>query len=287
MVVISIVAIHLTTPTPASPMNLMVPTYNTVSYMANELPMFVAASEFDRPRGIFTPRDRRFLADELDEELSGNEKRQKRYQIRRRLLHALQDLRYLGVMETSDLGQIVEKTQGAEGNEDTSPETARFKLAMNEFLAFLREVYDPITFRDMVMEQIEIQDKLEHYEEKGEYSEIELTLIIEQTETYSIEELKEKKQSQTVSPPGVDEVLSLADEMPPFESGLRYEPEYPALMDTAIEMMESEGGVTRETLSRLLVSREGVSGEVADQAIDDALFSGECYEDKSGKLVTI
>lgn len=66
---------------------------SSVSVMTNN--RGISPLEYDRVRGILNKHARQFLAGELDEELMHNQIRQKRYRLRQRVFHALQDLVYL------------------------------------------------------------------------------------------------------------------------------------------------------------------------------------------------
>lgn len=70
--------------------------------------------EFDwieRDRGILTKRDRRFLKGELDEELTDNQKYQKRYQIRKRIRNSMFDFHILySALSPRDINMLWEET---------------------------------------------------------------------------------------------------------------------------------------------------------------------------------
>jgi len=241
----------------------------------------------DRPRGILTPRDRRFLAGTLDEELSNNSERQKRYQLRERFFHALQDLRYLGLMETRDLGQIAESAQldkDNDGPKRVPPEQERILHSAREFLSFLRETYGPEMFYRLIEDELEIQAKLDHYEETGDYGEFNVELSVTQTDTIPIKDLLEMPIGQRPPEPGVSQVVQLHLSQTPGYDGVTessYEPEHPELMETvtdAIEEHDSGTGADQEQVIETVMERHDVGEDTVKEAIKDALFSGFTYK---------
>lgn len=60
----------------------------------------------DRPTGIFTERQRKWLLGQLDEELTPNNERQISYRVRRRVRHALIDFTLLQWLDSTHVNQI-------------------------------------------------------------------------------------------------------------------------------------------------------------------------------------
>lgn len=190
--------------------------------MANDL------LDFDRDRGILTPRDRRFLAGKLDGELTDNEQRQKRYRLRQRMFHALQDLVYMEYMSTRDIGQVADLTKEAmrppvdevpsDGQEEMR-KRARLATGLKALMGFYREVMTPEVFRRYVELELETRAALDHYEDAGTFGMFEATIDVDQVGEMEIGKLvdwverqKERGEIDVVNEyPGWVEVLHLAD----------------------------------------------------------------------------
>lgn len=74
--------------------------------MHNEISDETVPEPIDRPTGIFTERQRKWLLGQLDDEISPNTERQIRYRVRRRLRHALIDFSLLQWLESGDINQV-------------------------------------------------------------------------------------------------------------------------------------------------------------------------------------
>lgn len=66
----------------------------------------------DRPTGIFTERQRKWLLGQLDGEYSPNDERAMSYRVRQRLRHALIDFSLLQWLESDDINQIFQGVHG-------------------------------------------------------------------------------------------------------------------------------------------------------------------------------
>lgn len=266
--------------------------------MDNAIGPFVKESDFDRPRGIFTPRDRRFLGKVLEEDLEKNAERQKRYQLRERIFHALQDLRYLDKFRTRDLAQVAEKAGLNNNTDEMTSEQQRVLQSTWEILGLLREIHGPDPFEEMLAREIETQAKLDHYEQTGEYGEYDVEINIEQTGSMSMNELAEHVKSEFLPSPGASEVLHLHQESNDFDemnfsggSSSSYEPEDPELMSQVLEIMEELAEDRKradwDRVVETAVERFDSDEEAVKTAIQDALFSGKCYEPEGGILKPI
>ncbi len=260
----------------------------TVIYMANNI------EDFDRPRGIFTPRDRRFLAGELEEGLTPNAERQKRYKLRQRVLHALQDLGYLRMMETRDLAQLTD-IAGHEAEQGvTDIEQYRVWTGITEFLDFVREAYEPELFTELVRRELEIRAKLDHYEETGEYGDFDVEITVTRTDSTPIEELLNTPRANPPNEsatPGMWEVLSLHDEREGIEREWReYTPTEPELAEHAFDVigtLDGGDGAPREQVVSTLVDEHGATAAQAEDSIEDLFLLGRGYAPEDGRLKVI
>jgi hypothetical protein len=169
-------------------------------------------AEPDRESGFLSPRQRRFLLGELDGELSDNATRQKRYKLRKRFLHAIQDLAYLQLLSTDDLGQMVEQldTEVTLGSFDPDELTdlLRIEVATDQLLGFYREAYATGRFEEKLADQAELAAALDHYEETGRFGVFEASVDVDLVEEVSIEELADDPDEHLGSA-GALEVLDL------------------------------------------------------------------------------
>lgn len=168
--------------------------------MANTPPMF--SPDYDRERGIFTKRDRRFLAGELDEELTDNQRRQKRYRLRQRLYHAIQDLAYLQYFDTEDIGLLAGEISHVLGEKKyelppnaTPPEadievSERLRSGTEELVAFWREIYGEDVLRHLLSKSIHVDRVLEHHKETGRFALIDVDVDVETYGDISTEKLR-------------------------------------------------------------------------------------------------
>lgn len=100
----------------------------------------------DRERGILTKRDRRFLRGDLDEDLSDNDRYQKRYQIRQRVRNAMFDFHilYRG-LSSRDIGMLWKETDAwihraqanrQKGETESNPEIPLLGHCWRDLVAF-------------------------------------------------------------------------------------------------------------------------------------------------------
>lgn len=267
-------------------------------------------ADFDRQRGIFTSRDRRFLADELNDELDANEIRQKRYRLRQRMVHAIQDLSYLKRMDTRDLGQVIQEMQDDVGYLDetgewqgpTDPEsgrkTRRILDAIEEMMAFFREFQGTENFRWMVEEELTTAAALDYYEQTGAYGRFEVSINIERKDEFDIDELVEDLSEErsrelrgfTTEYPGLWDVLDFhfEDQHPLDVLHTPPDPENPELvrvvLDTLDELTSDGEPADRNRTERVVAEEAAITRSEAKDAIEDTLTSGLCYPPKEGKL---
>lgn len=259
--------------------------------------------DFDRERGIFTPRDRRFLAGELDDELTPNEKRQKRFRLRRRVFHAIQDLAYLGVMDTDDLFRVADDIEESitpqvdPTEEQIDPERfrriERITTAAEETLALFYHIHVSNFFGELIKRQMAIQATLDYYDETGRYGVFEPILDVELKEDMSIQELREmplEELNQLGEYYGWREVLSSHGGPQPSWKH-EPEPENPELVATVTDVIEdlaeTETGATRDAVAREVAERAEISQREATEGIQDALLSGRCYETEDGEVKAV
>jgi hypothetical protein len=264
--------------------------------MANESPKI--RDDYDRQRGIFTPRDRRFLAGLLDDELSDNDKRQKRYRLRQRMVHALQDLAYLSVMDTQDVGQVAEAFTLDMGLPEyiRSEEKAAVRRqtlmrhAAETLIEFIRELYGLETIEHILQRQVATAKALDFYHETGQYAKFEVSVEVTQGEPMEIGRLAsyaaDRKQVYEEGLYGAAEILDLEGvELP------RYQPEHPNLWPRVKEIADELAGDDEtaeiENVLATVSTREGVSREVAKEAYLDMLFMGDAYEPTADTVKTI
>lgn len=255
----------------------------------------------DRDRGILTPRDRRFLLGDLDDELDDNAKRQKRHRLRKRMFHAIQDLAYLRLMSTRDVGQVGDRLlenytpeRVAEGDPDPIDLEAQRRMerlgdASDELIALIRELFHPNFFRFLVSEQLATRAALDHYDAKGEFGcyDVEITTTLK--DRVSIEELASDPDSvgreypgwfQVLDRHGVEEV-DMGYDSPPVE--------HPDLVDDAVEIMKSlddgeAGGVAVSAVVERLCEDTDLTPDEAQGILREALMDGQCYEPAEGYI---
>jgi hypothetical protein len=279
-------------------LNFITTGFEHVSYMANEPKI---RDEYDRDRGIFTPRDRRFLAGLLEDELSDNEKRQKRYRLRKRMTHALQDLAYLRVLSTEDMGQLAEQFGHGVGADQASAETRdqlhdrfrRFGDGAFEVALFAGELMGDVIFYEQLEGLVANKAAVDHYEETGEFGVFEAEFTVDAVEEISIDELEElvdnanDRSELDELPPGAIQVLGLSG--PPFDpDGAPRHPELIEVVKTTVDALteESDTANRREVVERVADSAD-VSLKTAREAYADAYFAGECYEPYPEKVAPV
>lgn len=256
--------------------------------------------EPERDRGIFTPRDRQFLLGNLDEELSENARRQKRYRLRKRVYQAIQDLAYLNRFEVDDLGQLVDDlledmSVDEAGRAEAPRAVARVTRGTTSIVEFYRELFNEEVFQHMITSQLEVAAALDHYEETGRYGRYEASLDVELIEEMSVEELRRQMRQEEAAgvPPGFPggrRVLDLHEwkgSPPELLSSEDLSDEAEVILTVADDLAdESEappsGDVVDETARRC-----GISDEEARSALVEALKAGRCYRTEDGRLKTI
>jgi len=241
----------------------------TVSYMTNESSENGSSSppgtfEFDRERGIFTPRDRRFLAGALDDELSDEAKRQKRYRLRRRVLNALQDLHYLGAMDFKDTNAIGHELHDEEDME------SRFNSAVYELMNYFYDLYGDEGFLDLLEFALEWQRKTEHYARTSRYIEVDVDIQITAGETISLGELAERSHDRELTP--IEKIIL-------GESGghENYQPRHPELIPDIERCVYDKAGslgADWDEVCDLLVERTEATWAEANEALEDYLLLG-------------
>lgn len=293
-----------------------------VSHMANEETTFREGAafpdEYGRERGIFTERDRRFLAGELEEELTDNQRRQKRYRLRKRLYHAIQDLAYLEYFDTEDLGLLAGQMSHASGEDKyqlppgaNRPEpdfdvADRMSSGTELLISFWREVYGGDDLRLLLSHSIHVDRALEHYQETGRYPLLNVSVDVEEYGDMSIQELRDivwgrvpmrefpADTHELLRPSGF--VLDLAGPdrgaAPPepgdfTENG--YVPKHPGLADAFREIVDSHHADREQPEIYDVVERvaesENVGFETAHEAFRD-LIAGRGYAISDGKIIS-
>lgn len=276
-----------------------------VSCMANKPALF--APDYDRERGIFTERDRRFLAGELDEELTDNQRRQKRYRLRRRLYNAIQDLAYLQHFDTEDIGLLAGEMSHVlgEGKYELPPGTTppepdvevseRLRAGTQELVAFWREIYGEDVLRYLLSESIHVDRVLEHYQETGRFALVDVNVDVETHGDISIEKLQRivwgreplenlPTDDRAVLAPSA-EVVEFAGEAGPTPPGERtddgYIAKHPDLADTVAEVIDSyfedlypDQAPQIYDVVEQVAEQENVGFEMAHEAFVDLISRG-------------
>jgi hypothetical protein len=267
-----------------------------VSYMANdnEKDPFAPMDDVDRERGIYTPRDRRFLLGQLDDELDANEQRVKRHRLRHRTAHAVQDLAYLGYMDTADLVQIYQQFGNDTGDVEnmTLDEERRQRLiqqATDNMVGFIHELLGTDRLEQLIERDIGQKVALDHYEETGEVGVFDVSIEVELTESISIDELVARMHDEHgrttgyTLPPGAGAVLDVAG----FERP-SYEPQT-NLLETMVQLVDELGEGDTAAKSDVLdelVDREGVDRDTAEEVYEDLLMTGRAYEPEKDVITT-
>jgi hypothetical protein len=282
--------------------------------MANDSNSF---DDSGRDRGIFTERDRRFLAGELDEELSDNERRQKRYRLRKRMFHALQDLMYLEFFSNEDIGQLAAQFSYAAGNDRYSlpPNAkplsedmlvnARLYTAIEETTAFWYELYPEELFITHLERVLHVGRVLDYYEETGRFPLVDTTIDVEYTgEDLSIGELMsivwgqeplEKEGLDMDALRGAWEVLDLHDingvpSLPGEYTDDEYQPKHPELGKKVREEIKDAGRLQDNVVYHApiyevvdtVAEQEGGDFDMAHEAFLDAFGEGDVYTSSPG-----
>jgi len=266
--------------------------------MANDSDAF---DDYGRKRGIFTERDRRFLAGELDEELSDNERRQKRYRLRERMENALQDLAYLRLMSLGDVGQLGDQFEEGVGfvrptGEKRDPQTDKFWLLIDgafEVALFAGGLVGHGPFYNRLEQLVAKQAAIDYYEQTGEFGVYDGDFSVKHTDEMSISELEElfataKSLSELDElPPGTAEVLGLSPPPTAPEDAPRHA-ELIGVVETAIDDLTDESPVAnRQAVLGRVVDKAGVARDTAREAYADALHAEVCSEPYPEKTVLV
>lgn len=264
--------------------------------------------DFGRQRGIFTERDRKFLAGLLDDELNANQKRQKRYRLRKRVFHALQDLAYLSVMPIEDLGQLAEEFESVAPYSTSDPSDSdstssaqpfhRLSDGAYEVIGLFRELHGSERFNSMVRRQLGKQAALDYYEKTGNFGKFDVTVDVELQEEMSMTELENLVENHyhqgelvTSKLPGALEVFDVHGiERPRFirTDVTALDDIEGTVVETAVEVVKElaeEDGVADEKDAREeLADREGLSMEEADVMLTEGYLHDYYYPAGDGKL---
>lgn len=112
-----------------------------------------------RPRGILSPKERRHLLGELDEdpEADADAIRQRNYRIRQHIRHALLDFRLLALSAPSDVGKVFEEIHDPDGDGLASPLAEGVQLLFEFLYVHLgaREAADENEFRRLLTDGVE------------------------------------------------------------------------------------------------------------------------------------
>jgi hypothetical protein len=243
----------------------------------------------DRDRGLFTKRDRKFLLGRLDDELNENERYQKRYRLRKRVLDGLQDLRYLETMETRDIAQLADEVW-PEDRSEMNVEQRRILDSIWTVLALVREIYGGERLQSMLVQEIKRAATLDHFEETGEYGRFDVDVTVTQADAMSVPDLI--REGGDWSPePGASEVLSLynsqyhPDDFPEVE--LQEQSERIGTVADIYDELNEGWGVGRTSMIEALQEKEDFSERDAILALEEALYSGNWYETDVGILKRI
>lgn len=146
--------------------------------------------EPDRPQGIFAPEQRRFLLGELDEQLSPEAARQRRYRIRQRVKSVVEDFSLLPLLSEEDVDPIfndVSDTPAGYNHQD-----APYDQAISALLSFLYRTLGDDVFQNAVESTVEVQvlDKLIY--EKRMHADVSADIDVSVTNEATEDELKSR-----------------------------------------------------------------------------------------------
>lgn len=264
--------------------------------------------DFDRARGIFTPRDRQFLAGEIDDELTENAQRQKRYQLRQRVANAIEDLAYLAWMDPDDISQVIrgfDEKIAPDPEEDVIPlpdDVERRLVRIDRGAEAISRIYHELLFEDafywILERQFGIHAALSHYEETGKVGLFNVDITVELEDEMTIEELQDVERGAPVFDySGVGEVL---DRYGPEEWRERDLPvgqlstdsgglpeQLEPVADAYAKVSGDESPPDRGEVARAIAEAEDVSHSKAEDLIEAALLAGHCYEPEDGKLTWV
>jgi len=233
--------------------------------------------KFDRERGIFTPRDRRFLAGVLDDELSGEAKRQKRYRLRKRVRNALQDLHYLGAMDFKDTNAIGHEIYNDEDME------SRFNGAVHELMNYFYDLYGREGFISLLEFALEWQEKTEHYGRTRQYVDVDVSIEIERGDQMTIEELAEQSSERELEP--IEKII-----LQHAGGSGAYSPRHPELIRTVAECFYEEGadsdaGADWDSVAERVMEEADVTRAEATEALEDYCLLGFANTSGPGRVL--
>lgn len=211
--------------------------------------------EINRDRGMLTKSDRAFLS-RADAGTPDNEnaRNQKRFRIRRRIRDSIQDFVFLIGMPTEDY-RLLEEDYHADKGE------IGLHFGMLATIQFLYRLLGEEEFLRLT----EIVIAMARGEGEAKSVRANINITIEELE-HSFDDLSEEGDSPT------------------------HESELPELAQTVVEIMkeldEGDGAPTKDVVETV-IEREGVGREQAEEAIEDALLAGQCYEPVDGTLKPI
>ena len=256
--------------------------------------------DYDRDRGIFTPRDRRFLAGEIDDELSVKAKRQKRFRLRKRVFDAIQDLAYLEELETRDLFNIAEEvssgmTAGAnpavfDVDQERYREIVRTRQAMKAVVFMFREMFPLGIVVPLIERQFEIAAALDHFDETGRYGLYDATLDIElEKEMPLFEAINEvtfrgtKETFDRDEYPGLFEVLDYSAPTAELLHLTEYaETVYEVIKERTVSL--DDHSPDRNDIIENVAGQTVLSEGEVDHTIEIMILAGFCQSDGDGNL---
>ena len=148
----------------------------------------------DRPRGFLTPEDRQFLkwmfVDQVEEELSPEAARQRRYRLRQRTKNAILDFVDLHLLPQSDKTQIF--TGVAETPAELSGKNHSLNAGLINLFRFFAQNLTNDVFRLLVTEAFELKIKDDLLTKKNTYADVTVSIDVTVSEETSIDELKRR-----------------------------------------------------------------------------------------------
>jgi len=234
-----------------------------MSEMAHENP---GAFDFDRGRGFLTPRDRRFLAGELDGELNDDAKRHKRERIRNRTKHTLQDLRYLGPMDYADTQAIGDSIHG---DKDA---TRRLNSAVRELVNYLYDLYGQEGFIDLFEFFFEWQKSIDYYIKTEKYADFTVDIEVTHDDPMAFEELAAQSAERQLT--WIEKQMLERS----GEARSAYEPRQPELIEAVLDVTSRHDGgpgADCDAVADRVIERTGADWDEVMEAMEDAVLTGQ------------
>lgn len=139
-----------------------------------------------------TAHDRAFLIGGPEavgyEDPGGDKARQKRYQIRKRILNGLQDLAYRLMLPGDQRERLIKAADELE-----SDAQSRIQNGLLEFLLFYLDLGGPDLYKEMVSTPIGIAEEQSHLRENNEYRETEARFLTRFADPVPVENLIRRK----------------------------------------------------------------------------------------------